>query len=99
MVEAEGRRACEERPVFDPLTVVVIFLVVATLAIAVVVIREVGPGRVARRVRCPDLERRAKLEVLYTEPMWGTLKASDVTRCSLFGPARVTCEKKCLNLL
>jgi hypothetical protein len=39
------------------------------------------------------------LEVLYTEPVWGTLKASDVTRCSLFGPARVSCDKKCLSQL
>jgi hypothetical protein len=99
MLEPEGRRASEERPMFDPLTVVAVSLVVITLVIGVVAIREVGPGKVTRRVRCPDLQRRARLEVLYTEPVWGTLKASDVTRCSLFGPARVSCDKKCLSQL
>ncbi len=84
---------------FDPLTVAVVSLVAVTLIVAVIAIREVGPGKVTRRVRCPDLERRARLEVLYTEPVWGTLKPADVTRCSLFGPARVNCDKKCLSLL
>ena len=83
----------------DPLTVVAVSLVVITLIVAVVAIREVGPGTVTRRVRCPDHARRARLEVLYTEPVWGTLKATNVTRCSLFGPARVTCGKKCLSQL
>lgn len=58
--------------------------------------RVLGAGKVRRRARCPDLGRRARLEVLYSEPAWGRLKASDVTWCSLFGPAPVTCEKKCL---
>jgi hypothetical protein len=99
MVELEGRRAGKERPMLDPLTVVVVSLVAISLIVAVIAIREVGPGKVTRRVRCPDLEKRARLEVLYTEPVWGTLQATDITRCSLFGPARVSCDKKCLNLL
>lgn len=83
----------------DPLTVVVVSLVAISLIVAVIAIREVGPGKVTRRVRCPDLKQRARLEVLYTEPVWGTLQATDITRCSLFGPARVNCDKKCLKLL
>lgn len=84
---------------YDPLTFVAATWVALTLLTAAAVIREFGPGKVHRRVHCPDLHRRAKLEVLYREPVWGTLQATDVTRCSLFGPARVTCAKKCLSCL
>lgn len=83
----------------DPLTIVVISWIAITVMTAIAVIRQVGPGKVKRRVHCPDLKRRAKVEVLYTEPVWGTLKATDVTRCSLFGPAPVRCDKKCLSHL
>ena len=96
---AEGRRAGKERPMLDPLTLVAVSWVAVTLLTAVAVIRQVGPGKVRRRVRCPDLKRRAKVEVLYTEPVWGTLKATDITRCSLFGPAQVACNKKCMTQL
>jgi hypothetical protein len=84
---------------FDPLTVVAISLVSVSVVVAILAMREVGPGRAHRRVLCPDLNRKARLEVLYTEPVWGTLKASDITRCSLFGPARVSCQKRCLAQL
>ncbi len=84
---------------FDPLTLVAVSLVSVSVAVAVVAMHEVGPGRAHRRVQCPDLKRKARLEVLYREPVWGTLKASEVTRCSLFGPARVSCEKRCLSQL
>jgi hypothetical protein len=99
MVESEGRRAGKERPMLDPLTVAVVSLVAISLIVAVIAIREAGPGKVTRRVRCPDLEKRARLEVLYTEPVWGTLQATDITRCSLFGRAPVSCHKNCLRQL
>jgi hypothetical protein len=57
------------------------------------------PGRHRLITQCPVHRKRAKLEVVYSEAMWGTLKASDVTRCSLFGPAGVSCEKRCLSHL
>lgn len=84
---------------FELLTAVAVSAVVAVVLLAAVYIRQVGPGRVTRRVRCPDLGRRARLEVLYGEPVWGTLQAREVTRCSLFGPAAVTCGKECLGQL
>ena len=62
-------------------------------------IRHYGPGRVKHAVRCPEKNTRAKLEVLYSEPEFGCVKASDVTACSLFGTARLTCDKACLARL
>jgi hypothetical protein len=56
-------------------------------------------GLVSRPITCPERGRRARIEVLYTEPEWGTLKAADIVRCSLFGLAPVSCGKKCLSQL
>jgi hypothetical protein len=61
--------------------------------------RLVLSGLVSRRIACPERGRRARIEVLYTEPEWGTLKVADIVRCSVFGSAPVSCAKKCLGLL
>lgn len=58
-----------------------------------------APGLVQRRIVCPERGRRARIEVLCTEPAWGLLKAADVVRCSVFGAAPVSCAKKCLSQL
>lgn len=55
-----------------------------------------GPGRARRRVRCPGTNVAARLTVLYTEPSFGAIEASDVVRCSLFPEATVSCGKQCL---
>jgi hypothetical protein len=54
---------------------------------------------VKRAVRCPQKSVGAKLEVLYREPEFGCVQAADVTACSLFGAAPVTCDKECLARL
>lgn len=60
-------------------------------------IRHWGPGRARRRVRCPDKNLPARLTVLYVEPGFGAIRASDVIRCSLFSNAPVACGKQCLR--
>lgn len=60
-------------------------------------IRHWGPGRVRRRVRCPDKHVPAQLTGLYVEPVFGTIQASDVIQCSLFSGAPVACGKQCLH--
>ncbi len=62
-------------------------------------IRRYGPGRVKHSVRCPEMNVRARLVVLYREPTFGAVEASDVTACSLFGTALLTCDKACLARL
>ncbi len=62
-------------------------------------IRRNGPGRVKHSVRCPDKNAGARLVVLYREPEFGSVKASDVTACTLFGTAPITCDKTCLARL
>lgn len=62
-------------------------------------IRSYGPGRLKRSLRCPDKSTRAKMVVLYSEREFGSVQAADVTACSLFGTAPVTCEKACLARL
>ena len=84
---------------FDPLVLAVAAWVVLVVAAGTMVIRRWGPGRVKRSVRCPDKNTEAKLVVLYTEPKWGTLTATDVAACSLFGAGPVGCDKACLARL
>lgn len=60
-------------------------------------IRHWGPGRARRRVTCPDKNVPAHLTVLYVEPGFGTIQASDVLQCSHFSDAPVACGKQCLR--
>lgn len=62
-------------------------------------IRHWGPGRVRRRVRCPDKHLSARLTVHYTEADFGGIRASDVAACSLLPGAPVNCDKECLTRL
>ncbi len=78
--------------------VVVPWLILFWGAVALA-IRHYGPGRLKRSLRCPDKSTRAKMVVLYSEREFGSVQASDVTACSLFGTAPVTCEKACLARL
>lgn len=58
-----------------------------------------GPGRVYRRVRCPDKHVPARLTVLYSETRFGAIGVSNVASCSLFPNAPVHCHKGCLTRL
>ncbi len=78
--------------------VVVPWLILFWGAVALV-IRRYGPGRVKRSARCPDKNVRAKVTVLYGEPAFGSVQAADVTTCSLFSTAPITCDKACLARL
>jgi hypothetical protein len=78
--------------------VLLVSLVFLIWVVAIVFLRNVGPGRVWRSVRCPEKQKQASLVVLYHEPLWGRLEAADVSSCSLLeGP--VTCSKQCLARL
>lgn len=78
--------------------VLLVSLVLLIWVIAIAVLRNVGPGRAWRSVRCPEKNKRASLVVVFMEPIWGRLEASDVTSCSLLeGP--VHCGKQCLARL
>ncbi len=78
--------------------VVVPWLILFWGAVALL-IRRYGPGRMKRSVRCPERNTRAKLIVHYSEPTFGAVEASDVTACSLFSTAPITCDKACLARL
>lgn len=83
---------------FDIQLILVISLLILLWAVAIAYIRNVGPGRVSRAVRCPKTQEHANLVVLFKEPIWGRLEATDVVSCSLLkGP--VTCGKECLARL
>lgn len=75
---------------------VAIATVVCVWAVAVLTIRRWGPGRARRSVRCPEKNRRARLEVEQREGEFGRLRVADVTACSLLPAARVDCGKECL---
>lgn len=84
---------------FDVPLIVVVFLLLVVWAVAITFLYNVGPGEAHRRVDCPEKHRRANLVVLYKEPIWGRLEASDVLRCSLLSPGPVNCKKECLARL
>lgn len=56
-----------------------------------------GPGRSTHFVRCPETKTVARVAVLFREGDFGSVRAADVLRCSLFGRGQVTCEKGCLS--
>jgi hypothetical protein len=88
-----------ERAMFDPRYLLAAAVVLLLWVIAAAIIREVGPGRVHRTVRCPHETKKARLVVLFTEPVWGTLKPTDILACSEFPSGAVTCDKACLARL
>lgn len=58
-----------------------------------------GPGLRKRSVRCPEKKVRAKVLVDQREAEFGSLRVTDVTACSLFADAPLTCGKECLGRL
>lgn len=58
-----------------------------------------GPGPRRRSLRCPTKRVRAKVTIEQREGAFGSLRAADVTACSLFPDAPVTCDKECLTKL
>ena len=79
--------------------ILVISLLILLWAVAITYIRNVGPGKVFRTVLCPEKKQRASLVVLFKEPIWGRLEATDVVSCSLLEKGPVSCGKQCLAKL
>ena len=59
-------------------------------------VRRFGPGRAARRVRCPRENMRARVVVEQREGDFGSLRTVDVVACSLSPQALLSCKKECL---
>lgn len=76
--------------------VIAAILAIAIVATGLYVIFRCGPGTVRRRLRCPEKNVAARVEVLRKEGTWGTLLESDVTSCSLFPEGSIDCAKACL---
>ncbi len=79
--------------------ILLVSLVVVIWVIGIAFLRNVGPGKVFRSVRCPEKNQRASLTVIYQEPIWGRLEPKDVASCSLLDGEKVTCGKQCLARL
>ncbi len=73
--------------------------VVAAWALVASGIRRWGPGKVRHVVDCPETKKKANVVVLQKEATWGTYRAADITGCSRFPGAPVTCDKGCLTQL
>ncbi len=58
-----------------------------------------GPGLRKRSVRCPVLNRRAKVLADLREGEFGSLKVTDIKYCSLLNGPPLTCSKECLQHL
>jgi len=58
-----------------------------------------GPGLRTRSVRCPVLNRRAKVLADQQEPQFCCLMVADVKSCSLIEGPVLTCNKECLSHL
>ena len=69
--------------------------VATILGAALLYIRQWGPGIITRRVRCPEKHVDAKVTFVQAEGDFGSLLVTDVTDCSLFPGAPVTCTKAC----
>ena len=76
-------------------------IVLAGLALLWLVVgftmRRWGPGVSKHIVRCPETKTLARVGVLYEESDFGSVRAADVVRCSLFGGGPVKCHKDCLT--
>lgn len=83
----------------DTLHMVEVVGVLGAWGVLALAIRRWGPGRAKRSVRCPTKQVRAKVVVEQGEGDFGSLRVSDVTRCSLFRDAPLTCAKECLAKL
>ena len=60
-------------------------------------IRRWGPGTVRHSILCPEKKVRVRASFLVQESSFGSLKTVDVTECSQFPAAPVTCDKNCLE--
>ena len=60
-------------------------------------VRRWGPGVSKHLVRCPETKSLARVSFVYKEAGFGSVQATDVTRCSLFGSGPVACDKHCLS--
>jgi hypothetical protein len=67
--------------------------------VAGIVIARWGPGRTTHWVRCPESQVGARVQVRYIESSFGSVQPADVTACSHFARAPVTCGKDCLARL
>ena len=58
-----------------------------------------GPGTRTRRVRCPEMGKRAAVLAVHKEAEFGCLRVTDVARCALIPGQALSCEKTCLGRL
>ena len=73
------------------------FSVIVVLTIwvaAALAIRHWGPGRVRRRVFCPEKKVPAHVVAVASEAGYGAIRTTDIVKCDLLGPGPVTCEKR-----
>lgn len=59
-------------------------------------IRRWGPGRVRRRVLCPEKKVHAQVVALRTEAGFGAIQTTDIVGCDLLTPGPVNCGKRCM---
>jgi hypothetical protein len=83
----------------DLAIVLEVIAVVAAWGVLGLTIKRWGPGHAKRRVHCPEWKVRAKVGVEQGEGDFGRLRVADVTTCSLFPGAALTCDKECLRQL
>lgn len=76
-----------------------VLAVIAVWAVAAVVIRRFGPGRVCRRVYCPEKHVAARVVAVQSEAGFGTLRTTDIVECNLLAPLPIDCGKRCLAKL
>ena len=60
-------------------------------------IRRWGPGLARHSLLCPEKEVPARVTFERKEGSFGSLKVIDVTECSLFPEAPVTCHRHCMS--
>ncbi|OFW14427.1 MAG: hypothetical protein A3H27_00415 [Acidobacteria bacterium RIFCSPLOWO2_02_FULL_59_13] len=81
----------------EPLIFVILSVVLAVWIGVFFGIRRWGPGTLRRSVLCPEKQIPARVTFLRREGSFGSLKVVDVTACSLFSGAPVTCQKNCMG--
>ena len=81
----------------EPLIIIVLSVVLAVWIGVFFGIRRWGPGTLRRSVLCPEKQVPARVTLLRREGSFGSLKVVDVTSCSLFSGAPVTCQKNCIG--
>ncbi|MBI4444216.1 MAG: hypothetical protein HY649_12700 [Acidobacteria bacterium] len=81
----------------EPLIIVALSVVSAAWIGVFFGIRRWGPGTLRRSVLCPEKQLPARVTFLRREGSFGSLKVVDVTECSLFSGAPITCHKNCMQ--